>query len=238
MSNMVTATYSGESAKQVFDPNNNSYPKPYIIATSGVPLIVIGSGTVNSSGEFTLTTALPTTPQGIVNVYIYAGVGLAAGLYPATFTSTTQCQLVGFPATTAGAYAGGTTAVSLATIKIPGGTLGPNGKFRVEIIYTGTTNANQKNVSILYAGSSILSSIFWSTYTAITARLFAEFFNKGFESVNAHIPSLAYGQVSLAPAYTSIDTSKTQNLTFNCNVATATDSIMIEHYVVTVYPSV
>lgn len=32
MSNMVTATYSGESAKQVFDPNNNSYPKPYIIA--------------------------------------------------------------------------------------------------------------------------------------------------------------------------------------------------------------
>lgn len=50
MSNMVTATYSGESAKQVFDPNNDSYPKPYIIATSGVPLIVIGSGTVNSSG--------------------------------------------------------------------------------------------------------------------------------------------------------------------------------------------
>lgn len=238
MSNMVTATYSGESAKQVFDPNNNSYPKPYIIATSGVPLIVIGSGTVNSSGEFTLTTALPTTPQGIVNVYIYAGVGLAAGLYPATFTSTTQCQLVGFPATTAGAYAGGTTSVTLATIKIPGGAIGPNGKLRVDIIYTGTTNANQKNINVLYGGNSLLGSVFVTAYTAITARLFAEFFNKGSESVNAHIPSLAYGQVSLAPAYTSIDTSKTQNLTFNCNVATATDSIMIEHYVVTVYPSV
>ena len=238
MSNMVTATYSGESAKQVFDPNNNSYPKPYIIATSGVPLIVIGSGTVNSSGEFTLTTALPTTPQGIVDVYIYAGVGLAAGLYPATFTSTTQCQLVGFPATTAGAYAGGTTAVSLATIKIPGGILGPNGKFRVEIIYTGTTNANQKDVRVIYAGSSILSHIFWSAFTDTTARLFAEFFNKGFESVNAYIPSLAYGQTSYSPSYTSIDTSKTQNLTFNCNVATATDSIMIEHYVIIVYPSV
>ena len=238
MSNMVTATYSGESAKQVFDPNNDSYPKPYIIATSGVPLIVIGSGTVNSSGEFTLTTALPTTPQGIVNVYIYAGVGLAAGLYPATFTSTTQCQLVDFPATTAGVYAGGTTAVSLATIKIPGGTLGPNGKLRVDIMYTGTTNANQKNINILYGGNSLLGSIFGAVYTAITARLFAELFNKGSESVNVNLSSVAYSQVSVPPTYVTIDTSQTQNLTFNCSATVAADSIMIEHYVVTVYPSV
>lgn len=50
-----------------------------------------------------------------------------------------------------------TTEVVLATVVLPGGTLGPNGALRINAGFTATNNANAKFASVKFGGQALLS---------------------------------------------------------------------------------
>jgi hypothetical protein len=133
-------------------------PASYILGQSGQQTILIGSGTINASGLITLTTALPSTPAGIALVYIVGSLGgniTASGLYPATFASTSACQLLNPGVTTAGAYAGPVAATyyNLITIPVPGGVLGPNGTIFLKTTVETVSSVNTKGLRVLLGGA-------------------------------------------------------------------------------------
>lgn len=206
---------------------------PYVVAQSGTPIIVLPSGTFNTTGQLTLGTALPYTPVGTVNVYLYAGNGLAAGLYQATFGSTTVCQLVGNPTTTSGAYAGGTTSASLLNVPVPGGAMGPNGSLSVKVQVTAPNNANNKNLYINYGGSSIFGAGL-SSFAGL--RVEGSIANRGAQNRNVTSANSASGYGSCTLAVTSVDTSQTQTVDLRFFSANAADYMIIESWNVTVYP--
>lgn len=127
----------------------------FTVAQTAVPVILPSDGTLNATGQLTLTTALPSTPVGVVGVYLAANSGLPAGVYQASFSSSTVCQLVGAPATTPGAYATPLAEVVLAAFTIPQGTIGVNDYLRVRVLAETPATATSKVLRLRINGTSI-----------------------------------------------------------------------------------
>lgn len=208
---------------------------PYILAQSAVPVIILPAGTVNGSGQFTLGTALNYVPSGVVLVYVFAGIGLVAGLYPATFSSTTVCQLVGNLATINGAYAGGISEVNLSSPVVPAGAIGPNGKIKAEAWWS-SNNTDTKSALIKFAGQTIVSNSFGSLFTTIGLRQFAEIANRGAQNVNVYNSSVGWGAVPVGFTQSLIDTSVPQVITFSAVLTSASDWLILDSYTVEVIP--
>lgn len=206
-------------------------PVPFVISQSSVPVILLPSGAVNASGQFTLTTALPYVPAGTVKVYVFAGVGIAAGLYSVVFSSTTVCQLVGNPATTAGTYAGGTTEAALATIPVAGMIIGTSGAIRISCASATLNSATAKTTRCRFGGASggLLSS------TTTTAGHGFSGIIKNKAAYNSQV-WMTQSTASYTPNYTSVDSSSDQSLTINGQLGAATDYIIIECCTVEILP--
>ena len=220
--NLVSVSSTG-----VPTANGQTLKVPYILAQSNVPIILCSSGNFNATGQLTLTTALPYTPTGTVLVYIFAGNGLTAGLYSATFSSTTVCQLVGNPTTTSGAYAGGTTEATLATVTILGGSLGNNGKIRDTTLIQIPNNANNKILNERLNAQELGSFTFT---TSSYARSIMETVNQGNPAVNLSTFFTNIGGGSANFRRLTVDTTQNQTLTLAGTLAVATDYIILESY--------
>lgn len=132
---------------------------PYILAQSAVPTILLPAGTWNNTtGQLAVGTALPYLPVGIVKVYLFASGIAQAGLYDATFTGSAAApvaQIVGNPATVAGAYTPAlNTEVTLATVVVMGGSMGPNGAVRKSTKWTINSSATIKTTAC-YFGAAV-----------------------------------------------------------------------------------
>lgn len=228
----------------VFTPQRHPGPfVPYILDQSAVPRILPSSGSSNATGQITLTTALPYQPSGVVYIYLPAGVvtggsaGTGAGMYPVIFSSTTVAQIQGTGIVTAnGAYTQVTTAVTMATLTIPGGAMGANGTLRFDAEWAWPNNANTKTITHALAGTVMFYGINGSYPTTNTnGRASARIRNRGAQNQNT---SLQFTNASQNgnPVYSTIDTSVNQNLTFTGQLAVATDYIILEGYTVEVLP--
>lgn len=223
---------------------------PYILAQSAVPTILPSSGSSNATGQITLTTALPYTPSGTVQIYLPTGVvtagsaGTGAGLYPVVFSSTTVCQVQGTGIVSAnGAYTQTTGSdLTLATITVPGGSMGANGALRGTEITNVNNSANNKIVKA-FLGSQVFMTSAQTTVASWVGGF--GFRNRGAQNVNVVIASgtggstaFAFGSSSSGGANmpTAVDTSVNQNLTLTGQLATATDYIMLDGYTVEVLP--
>lgn len=215
-------------------------PRPYILAQSGVPLILPSSGSSNASGQITLTTALPYQPVGVVQIYLPAAVVVGdatGGMKSVIFSSTTVCQIVGNPVTANGAYTQSTGAVVLGAVGlVPGNAMGANGGLRINIGSTVPNNANGKSQSISLGGTTVLTEAGLVSTAGIGQTL--ELMNRG--SVGAQWLRYRYtkstGQSGVATAAQSTDTSVAQALTFSAQLAVATDYIIVDAYTVEVLP--
>lgn len=212
---------------------------PYILAQSANPVILAPSGTWNdTTGGMTLGTALPYTPSGTVLVYLTNSGIATSGLYYATFSSTTACQVYSDvaatvkPATTAGAYTAPTSAVVLATVTIPGGAMGPNGSLRATAGWACPSNANNKTLRTQIAGGGLApgTTVVTSSSGSSTGVILA---NRGAQSRQV---ARAVGTGALVPSYPSVDTSVSQPLTFTGQLAVATDYIILDGYTVEILP--
>lgn len=257
MSSLVHAKYdSGTNSVQ--DPNSPVYgnlPQPWILAQLGTPRVLLPSGTfADTTGSMSALTALPYIPAGVVQVFVFAGAGIPSSeLYYATFSSTTACQLYervasnpAVPGTTkpsgitAGAYAGGTATSILATITVPGGTMGPNGRLRVSTFnsFTNPAGAGNNKVCSALLGAFLVAS---STLTTSTAyRMFSEICNQNSVSVQTGSYFATPGGGMVSPTdwrRGTINTAVDQNLTLTAQCSIATDYCILENYCIEVLPS-
>lgn len=216
---------------------------PYILAQSGMPVILPSSGASNASGQITHTTALPYQPGGTVQVYLPAGVVVGdatGGLYPAVYSSTTVCQLTGNPATANAAYTQTTGArVQLVATTVPGGALGPNGSLRALVWWSHPGNTNTKIEDVRFGGLPLngnrqaLSASNASFREILLAR------NRGAQNANLFEAAWGGGIGADSGSFvkTAVDTSQTQPFAFMAQLAVATDYAILEAYSVEVLPS-
>lgn len=211
-------------------------------AQNNIPLILLSSAAaITATGAITGLTAMPTVPLGIVvRVYCFARSGLAAGVYSAIFSSTTDCQLYTNAAgtitptgITAGAYAGGTTPVTIPLATIQGGSLGANGSLRVRWSLSAPQNVNNKWLALMLGGvfihqpgwiSSVWNSLVINSFLC----------NIGVQNINQSMPFqnnfFGLGAVTQSFVSSAIDTSIDQVLSINLQVQVATDYLILENY--------
>lgn len=245
---VATATLGGAVA---WSPSQGSVGLPNrvptILAQSAKPIFLLSSATnISATGAITGLTALPYDPTslGVVQVFMFAVTGLVAGLYYARFSSTTACQLyldaagtVTPNGITPGAYAGGTTEVTLSTITVPGGSMGPNGALWISALWHGPNNANTKNGRYVFAGG-------WNGLVAMTTavglRADGYLRNAGAQNVQidpGNTVNASFGATGTAPVLRAVDTSVNQNITFTGQlVNSAADYLILAGYTIEVLP--
>lgn len=254
------STNATTGAVTLVGPGGATVAIAYVIAQTAVPVILAPNGTVATNGTITLGTALPTI-YAKAWVYLPAGAVVAglAGLYYATFSSTTVGVITTTYTSTASAFtpyiptgtavATGSNAaytqttaadITLANITVPGGMMGANGALRIWMQDARNGTANSK-ISKSILGGGINSIQFLSSASASTVSVGDVHVLRNRGVANAQTvftPGWAGGggTSSAVGAYYAIDTSTDKALTFTGQLAVATDYIVLEGFTVEVLP--
>lgn len=137
------------------------------------------------------------------------------------------------------AHTGSTAAANLATIVIPGGSMGPRGALRVSALFSFTGSVNAKNVRALFGGGPDL----FSGYTANAAGNLGAVFDRVLWNRNSETSQICVstwggqGSVSSAPTTGTVNSAQDQNLILQVQLALATETITLEGYLVELLPS-
>lgn len=214
---------------------------PEMLSRSAVPVILPSSGSSNATGQITLTTALPAQPTGTVGVFLPAGVvtagsqGSGAGVYQATFSSTTVCQLTGTGIVTGNAaYTQAITEVTLVSVTTPGGVMGLNGGLEVWTNFSVANNVNNKIPRVKLGGTRFGQ---YAPASVVGAQWITKIRNRGSASVQISQGDNVAGVGNTnAPTIGAVDTSVDQALTITGQLAVATDYLILEFQEVRLSP--
>jgi hypothetical protein len=225
-------------------------------AACAIPFIIAPTGSMANNGAITLGTSLPTT---YANAYIYLPAnaiqtGSSAGWYFCQMSSATvgtvfnntytpglptiPANPTAFASTGPGAYTGVTTAVTGPQITIPAGALGPNGALRINHLWAAPANTDTKTIS-LSVGGSILWSATLNTAVQAAAAALNHVWNRGAQNSNVSVNSSGasgLGISAFANNYTSINFGAAQTISLGGQLATATDFIVMESFLVELMP--
>jgi hypothetical protein len=210
---------------------------------------IIQAGTVAANGTVTLAQALPFT---FANAWLWlpagAIVGGAAGWYFARFTSTTVGQVfdeyrnpaAGFiPSTpfralylavgSGSAYAiPAATNIPVLSVAVAGNSFGNNGGFELEVEITALANANSKTVGINLGATNIYNSAALIG-TGTGARGKFRGLHRGVpNTMRFTSPAIGAGSVGIQTGV--IDTTVSQQLVVNLQMAVATDYLILEMF--------
>jgi hypothetical protein len=135
----------------------------------------------------------------------------------------------------------GTTAeTTLATITVPAGMLGANGKVRIETWWTTTNNANAKTFLVRFNGTSGTAYLNSSPpINTVSSRVLTEIANRNATNSQIGNPTtfVSYGLGSTVAFTTSaVDTTAAVDISVRGTLANAADTITLEAYQVIVYP--
>lgn len=231
-------------------------PSRRILAMGGIPAIIAPTGTITAGGVITLGTALQLTyPQAWL--YLPAGtvVGGSAGWYYAIMSSTTVGQVytayqatmtlplaLGVAATltaavgSGGAYTGVTSAVQMGAAVIPAGLLGTTGAVIAEGNFSHNSTAGNKTESLTFGGSTVLSVV---STTTLGLDIRKRIQNRAAASQIIRVAVDTGAAQSVAPSLLSIDTAAEVTVAFNGTLAVATDTLVLENFLIEVLlPSV
>lgn len=205
--------------------------------SSAVAVILPSSGTSNATGLITHTTALPVQPTGTVKVFLPTGVvtagsqGTGAGLYDATYSSTTACQLTGTGIVTANAaYTQVTTEVAMATTTVPA-PWGVNGGIEVRTVWSVNNSVNNKTPRWRLGGiggTAFFGTALTTSATFSDARRVRNRNSASVQVGSANVGANAFGGSTGALVTGALDTTAAQDLVFTGQLAVATDYIILE----------
>lgn len=136
-------------------PDGSIVGVPYVLDLNSTPRILLPNGVANASGQLTLNNPLPWLLPGEIPVYVPPNVVVGdavGGWRTATFSANGVCQLVGNPATNAGAYSQISSLVTFRSVTVPGGAMGPNGALRLSLLYALSPSANGKVMQSFFSG--------------------------------------------------------------------------------------
>lgn len=229
------------------------------LGQSHIPFVLVSSGVMGNNGAFSAVTAVATAypnsyvwfPAGAIAA---SGTGSAAGWYYTVWSSTTAGTafndlytsgtptIPGSPtafSTTAGALVQ-TTGSNIAgyTLAIAGNTIGVNGTVQITGVRSHNNSAGAKTLTTNY-GSYAFST--FAPTTTLSVPIFGGFSNRLVANVQVPLtsPNANAGAASASGlVYGAIDSTSSQNLVMNLQLATATDTMTLENIVVQLIPGV
>lgn len=136
----------------------------------------------------------------------------------------------------------GTVAETLmASVLIPGGTIGANGRLRIAAVWSNTNNANNKTRAIRFGAASGVAGTLYSSITVTTqVSHYNEHHicNRNSQSSQIGVVPVSAtggpGAFNSAPVTSTVATSSDSYLCFTGTLASAGDTITLESYLVEV----
>jgi hypothetical protein len=215
---------------------------PYIEATVTIsiaaPSVVTWTGhglSVNDTIRFTTTGALPTGLA--INTTYFVKEVLSAN----TFTVSTSAG--GAAVTTSGTQSGTQTAlvwygvpvvavantlVTLASVTVPGWSMGVGGGIEIDALFTLTNTANAKNIGMTYGGGVIMAVSAASNASACAQKLMC---NRGSSQIISNAANqVGHGLSTGANVVLTVDATQDQAFTFTAQPAVANNLVRLEAY--------
>jgi len=215
---------------------------PYIEATVTIsiaaPGVVTWTGhglSVNDTIRFTTTGALPTGLA--INTTFFVKEVLSAN----TFTVSTSAG--GAAVTTSGTQSGTQTAlvwygvpvvavantlVTLASVTVPGWSMGVGGGIEIDALYTLTNTANAKNIGMTYGGGVLMAVSAASNASACAQKLMC---NRGSSQIISNAANqVGHGLSTGANVVLTVDATQDQAFTFTAQPAVANNLVRLEAY--------
>lgn len=215
---------------------------PYIDATVTISIAAPGVVTwanhglaVNDTIRFTTTGALPTGLA--INTTYYVKEVLSAN------TFTVSASAGGAAITTSGTQSGtqtalvwyGTavaavanTAVTLASVVVPGWSMGVGGGMEIDALYSLTNSATAKNIGMTYGGGVLMAVSAASNASACAQKLMC---NRGSSQVISNAANqVGHGLSTGANVVLTVDATQDQTFAFTAQPAAANNVVTLEAY--------
>jgi hypothetical protein len=215
---------------------------PYIDATVTIsiaaPGVVTWTGhglSVNDTIRFTTTGALPTGLA--INTTYYVKTVLSAN----TFTVSTSAG--GAAVTTSGTQSGTQTAlvwygvpvvavantvVTLASVTVPGWSMGVGGGIEIDALYTLTNSATAKNIGMTYGGGVLMAVSAANNASACAQKLMCN--RGGSQIVSNAANQVGHGLSTGANVFLTVDATQNQTFAFTAQPAAANNLVRLEAY--------
>lgn len=122
---------------------------------------------------------------------------------------------------------GSTSVVTLATITIPAGLIGANGKLKIYPLWSTTNNANTKTLRVIFGGSTCTTMTSQSVPNNSGLLIIRNTNNESAQKCSSGLVAGIGASVG-SIAVTSIDTTAAVNLTVTGQLAVGTDTLTLE----------
>ena len=205
------------------------------IAAPGVVTWAAHGLSINDTVRFTTTGALPTGLA--INTTYYVKTVLSAN----TFTVSTSAG--GAAVTTSGTQSGvqtalvwyGTavvavanTAVTLASVTVPGWSVGTGGQIEINALFSLTNSANAKNLGMTFGGSAIFTLAAANNASVSVQK---EIVNRGGSQIVSNaIGATGHGASTGTVLTLSVNTNVDQTFAITAQPATANELVQLEYY--------
>lgn len=230
-------------------------PAPQKPGANAIPFISEPTGSMANNGVFTRGTAMPTTYANAWSSFAAGAIfsGSAAGWYFTQSTSATAGTVFNNPyvsgtptipatptpfvTTGPGAYTGVTGAVIGPQITIPAGMPGPNGVIRTSLLSSVPQTLNNKTISYAIGGVALGGRILNQTTQFGSAQIWTTYNRGAGSNVTPNGGSLSgLSDQGAALVYSSINFANAQTWSLTATLAVATEFIVIEGYLIEVFP--
>jgi hypothetical protein len=215
---------------------------PYVASTVTIsiaaPGVVTWTGhglSVNDTIRFTTTGALPTGLA--INTTYYVKTVLSAN------TFTVSASAGGAAITTSGTQSGtqtalvwygvavaavANTAVTLASVVVPGWSMGVGGGMEIDALYSLTNSAAAKNIGMTYGGGVLMAVSAANNASACAQKLMC---NRGSSQVVSNAANqVGHGLSTGANVFLTVDATQNQTFAFTAQPATANNVVTLEAF--------
>lgn len=131
------------------------------------------------------------------------------------------------------AHTGTTAETTLATVVIPGGSMGPNGILRVTTLWSYPTSANAKTLRAKLGGTAFLEV---AASTTVSFQGFTLIRNRNSQAIQVGAPKAhaqgGAGVTAQSGTTGTVDTSVDQNLVFSGQLGSAAETLTFESYLI------
>jgi hypothetical protein len=215
---------------------------PYVASTVTIsiaaPGVVTWAGhglSVNDTIRFTTTGALPTGLA--INTTYYVKTVLSAN------TFTVSASAGGAAVTTSGTQSGTQTAlvwygvpvvavantvVTLASVTVPGWSMGVGGGIEIDALYTLTNSATAKNIGMTYGGGVLMAVSAANNASACAQKLMCN--RGGSQIVSNAANQVGHGLSTGANVFLTVDATQNQTFAFTAQPAAANNLVKLEAY--------
>lgn len=127
---------------------------------------------------------------------------------------------------------GTTTETKLASVKLPGGLLGRNGRLRITALWTYTNSANSKNLRIRLGGTSGTAFLSATATTTAIQRTLTEIVNRNSEASQVGTSVSGYVASTTSLLTSSINTATEQEIAITGQLTNTGETLKLEGYLI------